>query len=118
MTHAPGAAVPQPEVCNGQDEDCNGQTDENCANCTDGDGDGYCAGQGDCNDSSATVNPTVVDTCGNGIDDNCNGAIDENCGVNPQGGNSSSGCAGGSESLPVLAGLMGMGLLLARRRRV
>jgi len=100
------------------DNNCNGQTDEGCDTCTDADGDGYCAGQGDCNDNNANVKPTVVDTCGNGVDDNCDGAIDENCAVNPQGGNSSGGCAGGSESLPILAGLLGMAVVAMRRRRV
>lgn len=50
------------------------------------DGDGYlpnnhCGyGQmGDCNDTSAAINPAAVEICGNGIDENCNGQVDENC---------------------------------------
>ena len=40
---------------------------------------GYAIQAGDCNDSSATVNPGATEICGNGIDDNCNGSIDEGC---------------------------------------
>lgn len=41
-----------PEVCNGQDDDCNGIIDDNIS---------------------------AVEICGNGLDENCNGQIDENC---------------------------------------
>jgi len=105
------------------DNNCNGQSDEGCASCTDADGDGYCAGAGDCNDSNASIHPTVAETCGDGVDNNCSGQADENCGVTPvtpvpQGGNSSGGCAGGQEALPLLAAVVGLGLVAARRRRV
>ena len=98
------------------DNNCNGQTDEACDSCTDGDGDGYCATSGDCNDANVNVHPTIVETCGDGIDNNCSGQVDENC--VPQGGNSSSGCAGGNEALPMFAALLGLGLVALRRRRV
>ncbi len=75
------------EVCDDLDNDCNGQTDENCNS----DGDGYCdakmtvagkpvvcnKGGGDCNDDDATVNPGNVEVCLNGKDDNCDGNKDE-----------------------------------------
>lgn len=102
----------------GADNNCNGQSDENCGGCVDADQDGYCV-PADCNDQNASVHPTVVDTCGNGIDEDCNGQ-DAACGggnPTPQPGNSSSGgCAGGGE-LPMLAGLLGLGLMMVRRRR-
>lgn len=68
----PGAV----ELCNGIDDNCNGQIDEGNACVTDRDEDGYTVEQGDCNDSSAAVNPGATEVC-NGIDDNCNGQIDE-----------------------------------------
>ncbi|MDB4977751.1 MAG: Multiple EGF-like-domain protein 3 precursor [Myxococcaceae bacterium] len=51
----------------------------------DGDSDGYAPGKcksgsglrgGDCNDSSAAINPGAVETC-DGVDNNCDGAVDE-----------------------------------------
>jgi hypothetical protein len=63
-----------PEICDGADNDCDSQTDED--NVCDGDGDGYTIAQGDCNDDNAAINPGATETC-NGIDDNCNGQIDE-----------------------------------------
>jgi len=86
------------ESCNGVDDNCNGQIDEeNATGCTtyfyDADGDGYgisnnskclCSPSapytatqpGDCNDTNANINPDAVESC-NGVDDNCNGQIDE-----------------------------------------
>jgi lysophospholipase L1-like esterase len=51
----------------------------------DADGDGYsktsrkCGGN-DCDDSRSSINPGVLEVCGNGIDDNCSGLVDEGCG--------------------------------------
>jgi hypothetical protein len=81
------------EVCNGLDDDCNGQVDElvTFTYYLDGDGDGYgtavttqaCtvpAGYasltGDCNDANANVNPGKAEVC-NFADDNCSGTTDE-----------------------------------------
>jgi len=85
------------ELCNGKDDDCDGEKDEEDAKgCkkwyVDEDGDGmggednkclcgpsfpYLAkGGGDCDDSNADVNPFEVEVC-NGVDDNCNDQIDE-----------------------------------------
>jgi len=86
----PGAT----EVCNGIDDNCNGQIDEGLLSTyyadtdVDGYGDagssvqacsqpaGYVTTNTDCNDSNAAVNPGATEVC-NGIDDNCNNQIDE-----------------------------------------
>jgi MYXO-CTERM domain-containing protein len=85
------------EVCNGTDDDCNGETDEDSAADAstwyadidaDGYGDattssvsceaasGYIADDTDCDDSSGAVNPGATEYC-NDIDDNCDGFTDE-----------------------------------------
>jgi predicted glutamine amidotransferase len=89
------------EVCDGFDNNCNGQTDEgsvcgatnyycdtdsdsylsltvsgscNASNCVPN---GCAITQGnDCNDADSSVNPGAVETC-NGVDDNCDGNTDE-----------------------------------------
>jgi len=89
----PGAT----EICNGKDDNCNGQIDENAPSVTlwpDTDGDGYystatgtsivgCVGRtgyaalgGDCAPSDPAIHPGVQEICNN-KDDNCDGRIDE-----------------------------------------
>ena len=86
----PGAT----EVCNGVDDNCNGQTDEGklLTFHKDVDGDGYgdpnqpveqCSALPgtvtdgtDCNDSDPKIHPGATEIC-NGVDDNCNGQTDE-----------------------------------------
>ena len=93
LSEYPGAA----EVCDGDDDDCDGTIDEAGAVdadtwYADADGDtygdpavtlaacdqpaGYVADAQDCDDASASVSPADTETC-NGIDDNCDGTIDE-----------------------------------------
>ena len=85
------------EICDGADNNCSGQTDEeNAGGCTnylhDHDGDGYgvqgdfkCLCQkggeytslnfGDCNDNSAAIHPKATESC-DGIDNDCDGSTD------------------------------------------
>jgi hypothetical protein len=85
------------ELCNGVDDDCDGDVDEDDASgaatwYADADGDGYGdAGTGtsacsqptgfvadatDCDDGDAAVSPAATELC-NGVDDDCDGAVDE-----------------------------------------
>lgn len=94
----PGAV----EICNGIDDNCNFQVDEDATNALrwylDQDGDGYgdqpvysCTqpfgtveNTDDCNDSDAAVSPGASEYCGNGIDDNCDGQTDGSDAVDAQ----------------------------------
>jgi PKD repeat protein len=83
------------ESCDGIDNDCNGQVDDNITVSSyyldadnDGYGDegttttacskpeGYVLQSGDCDDNDASIHPDAEDIC-DGIDNNCNGAFDE-----------------------------------------
>jgi hypothetical protein len=89
-------AVPNDEICNGRDDDCDGLADEefdrdedgailcpdlDCeAPCPDG---FYCrliCEQRDCNDGDVNIGPFASEICGDGIDQNCD-EIDAPCAV-------------------------------------
>ena len=98
----PGA----PELCDGKDNNCNGQVDETFhqIGSTCNDGKGICAIAGvlecskdklsavcstDLNGSKCPAQSTEdcgANGTGNGLDDNCNGQTDENCGTQTGGG--------------------------------
>ncbi|MBI2580297.1 hypothetical protein HYV85_00635 [Candidatus Woesearchaeota archaeon] len=72
---------PSTEVCNGVDDNCNGQVDEGVC-CVDNDGDGYgsgCSKGSDCNDNNANINPGKSEMCGDNKDNDCDGLTDEGC---------------------------------------
>ncbi len=71
------------EACDGQDNDCDEQTDEEFD--VDGDGASQCGDDGvpgtaddDCDDDDPDVEPGIWDGC-DGLDVNCNGLVDEDC---------------------------------------
>ncbi len=88
----PGAS----EVCDGVDNDCDGDVDGGAADAStwyaDVDGDGYgdatasssactqptgfVGDSSDCDDGAASVNPGAAETC-DGVDDDCDGTVDE-----------------------------------------
>jgi len=82
-----------PEVCDGKDNNCNGQVDEGVLTTfyKDADNDGYggvitaqaCAAPtgfvaepGDCNEFNGAIHPGAAEVC-NGLDDDCNGPADD-----------------------------------------
>jgi len=89
-----GDALPSAEVCDGADNDCDGQTDEGLLTTyyLDADDDGYghmffaqnhctqptgfVTNNLDCNDIDSTVHPGATEVC-DSVDNNCNGQTDE-----------------------------------------
>jgi lysyl endopeptidase len=47
------------------------------ASCTDGDNDGFCVSDGDCDDADPAINPGASEVCDDGVDNNCNDLLDE-----------------------------------------
>jgi hypothetical protein len=90
------------EICDGKDNNCNGEIDEGLAlrawyHDNDGDGygnaadsksacsqpPGYVANNEDCDDSKTFVFPGANEICSNKIDDDCDGQTDEGCDTTP-----------------------------------
>jgi hypothetical protein len=70
----------QEEVCNGEDDDCDGQVDETASNgsCEITNEFGSCPGVIPCEDEElACVGPSPQKELCNGVDDNCDGTVDE-----------------------------------------
>ena len=98
------AEEPGDEVCDGLDNDCDGQTDEGLDVDTDGDShyttDSCAQPNDDCNDSDANIHGGHAEDC-DGKDNDCNQQIDEGCDCTP-GGNQTCGsdvgeCSVGSQ---------------------
>jgi hypothetical protein len=62
------------EVCDGKDNDCDGEVDEGFL--VDNDHDSYSGCGGDCNDANAAIHPGANDIACDSIDQNCNGHDD------------------------------------------
>lgn len=89
----PGAS----EVCDGRDNDCNGDVDDAAIDQldwyldSDGDGygdssnrstsctapSGYVSASTDCDDADASISPAGLEVCGDGTDNDCDGSADE-----------------------------------------
>ena len=74
------------EVCDGVDNNCDGEVDGAGCNCTDNDNDGFFAQEGcgtavDCNDLNDLIKPGASEIC-DGIDNNCDNTIDEGFDLN------------------------------------
>ncbi len=88
-----GPCIAPTEVCNGKDDNCDGQIDEGVCSgvCTPGQT-GKCAtscgsiGTATCGSNGQWVScEPPVETCGNGKDDDCDGIVDNGCTSQPPG---------------------------------
>jgi len=90
------------EICDGIDNDCDGQVDEDTS-CHDDDGDGFTEDGGDCDDGNPAIWPGAPESC-DGADDDCDGTADDHspcwdddgdcyCETAPCAGSANSACA-------------------------
>ena len=85
------------EICDGIDNNCDGNADGICQGDfkTDDDHDGYCEDAtactdatqkpGDCDDTNPSINPGATEFCSDSIDSNCNGMDDDTPPTSPTG---------------------------------
>ncbi len=83
LTCAATQVLPVAEICNNQDDDCNGNPDNGLVIDADNDSVRACGTCGanpdggcDCNDMNGNIRPNFPEAC-NGLDDNCDNRIDE-----------------------------------------
>lgn len=69
-----------PEICDGDDNDCNGLDDAGMLGVggqeIDNNGDGFFICDGDCDDDDVFVNPGVPEDCADGVDNDCDSLVD------------------------------------------
>jgi fibro-slime domain-containing protein len=106
-TQCVGSVDPVEETCNGLDDDCDGETDEEitgdeCGACGDGNwhcvaAELQCCGVGSTATTCVPVKTPTVEDC-NGQDDDCDGTTDENV-LEPCGGCDDAGCQDPNEGM-------------------
>jgi hypothetical protein len=100
-----GEVTPQGEGCNGQDDDCDGSTDEGNpgggGSCSTGQPGPCAAGTLQCSGGGLTCAPNtgpIPEVCSDGVDNDCNGQVDDGCscshGICSTGGPLVAGCDG------------------------